>query len=71
MEFRVITPLLNFNVGLDDDFDFDFIGSSLKQTGTGITDSIEQCSLEIKTVLGSIDDFTDLKSLKETLVLNQ
>ena len=29
---------INFNVGLDEDFDFDFIGSSLKQTGTGITD---------------------------------
>ena len=29
---------INFIVGLDEDFDFEFIGSSLKQTGTGITD---------------------------------
>ena len=62
---------INFNVGLDEDFDFDFIGSSLKQTGTGITDQLTQCSLELKTILESMDDFTDMKSLKETLSINQ
>ena len=62
---------LNFIVGLEDDLDFDFIGSSLKQTGTGITEQLTQCSLELKTVLDNMDDFTDLKSLKETLILNQ
>lgn len=29
---------INFIIGLDEDFDFDFIESSLKQTGNGITD---------------------------------
>ena len=62
---------LNFIVGLEDDLDFDFIGSSLKQTGTGITEQLTQCSLELKAVLDNMDDFTDLKSLKETLILNQ
>ena len=61
----------NFIVGLEDDLDFDFIGSSLKQTGTGITEQLTQCSLEFKAVLDNMDDFTDLKSLKETLILNQ
>ena len=62
---------INFIVGLDDDLDFDFIGSSLKQTGTGITEQLTQCSLDFKAVLDNMDDFTDLKSIKETLKLNQ
>ena len=49
---------------LVEDFDFDFIGSSLEQSGKDITDSLFQCQSELKTMIDTFDDIEDIKEIK-------
>ena len=53
---------------LVDDFDFNFIGDSLKQSGKEIIDSLSLCQTELNSMTNAIDLIDSATNVKSTVI---